>query len=213
MATLRRITEDLRQARVLVIHPKDEDGATLVDHLKRLGCDVKAAWPAPARIAPDIDVVFLHVGDAPIDGFVSLIEDTRAAIIAIVTYESPTSLQAIIDINAHGVLTKPLRQAGILTQFALARYRAGYERRLANKVQKLEDTLKGRRSIEKAVKLLVASNAVDEEAAYRMIRDQATARRMPIVTIAEGIISADEAMRAFGLRISAAQPGIDKNRS
>lgn len=202
-ATLKRILNDLRQAKILVIHPKDEDGAALVDHLRRLGCEVRAAWPPPAAIPGDIDTVFVQIGEAPTDAMVSLIEGVRTAVVAIVTYESPTSIKAIIDLNAHGVITKPLRQLGVLTQFALARYRYGYEGRLANKVRKLEDTLKGRRTIEKAVKVLVEMNGVDEETAYKLIRDQATSKRVALVSVADGILAAQEAMRAFGFGISA----------
>lgn len=205
MTTLKFILDDLQQAKVLVIHPRDEDGAALVDHLRRLGCDVKAVWPVPATIPADVDAVFIHVGETSDEGLASLVENVGAAIIAIVTYESPTSLKAIADLNAHGVITKPLRQLGVLTQFALARYRYSYEMRLANKVRKLEDTLKGRRTIEKAVKILTQMNGVEEEAAYRQIRDQATAKRIAIVSVAESIIAANDAMRAFGMKIS--RPG------
>lgn len=202
MATWKHILDDLRQAKVLVIHPRDDDGAALVDHLKRLGCDVKAAWPAPAAIPADTDAVFVQVGETTVDDLAALLENSGAAIIAIVTYESPTSLKAVIDLNAHGVITKPLRQLGVLTQFALARYRYSYEARLANKVKKLEETMKGRRTIEKAVKVLTAMNGLDEEAAYKQIRDQATAKRVAVVSVAESIIAANEAMRAFGLKIA-----------
>ncbi|MGE0006099.1 MAG: ANTAR domain-containing response regulator [Parvibaculaceae bacterium] len=205
MTSLRYILDDLQQARVLVIHPRDEDGAALVDHLKRLGCDVKAVWPVPAAIPSDVDAVFIQVGDSSNEPLAPLVENVAAAIIAIVTYESPVSLKAIADLNAHGVITKPLRQLGVLTQFALARYRYGYEARLANKVRKLEDTLKGRRTIEKAVRILTGMNGVEEEVAYRQIRDQATAKRIAIVSVAESIIAADDAMRAFGMKI--AKPG------
>lgn len=202
MANLKLILDDLRQAKVLVIHPRDDDGAALVDHLKRLGCEVKAVWPAPAAIPADTDAVFVQVGETSIDDLATLLETANTAVIAIVTYESPTSLKAVIDLNAHGVLTKPLRQLGVLTQFALARYRFSYEARLANKVKKLEETMKGRRTIEKAVKVLTAMNGLDEEAAYKQIRDQATAKRVAVVSVAEGIIAANEAMRAFGLKIT-----------
>lgn len=202
MANLKLILDDLRQAKVLVIHPRDDDGAALVDHLKRLGCDVKAAWPAPASIPADTDAVFVQVGETSIEDLATLLETASTAVIAIVTYESPTSLKAVIDLNAHGVLTKPLRQLGVLTQFALARYRFSYEARLANKVKKLEETMKGRRTIEKAVKILTAMNGLEEEAAYKQIRDQATAKRVAVVSVAESIIAANEAMRAFGLKIT-----------
>ncbi len=202
MANLKLILDDLRQAKILVIHPRDDDGAALVDHLKRLGCDVKAVWPAPASIPADTDAVFVQVGETSIEDLATLLETANTAVIAIVTYESPTSLKAVIDLNAHGVLTKPLRQLGVLTQFALARYRFSYEARLANKVKKLEETMKGRRTIEKAVKILTAMNGLEEEAAYKQIRDQATAKRVAVVSVAESIIAANEAMRAFGLKIT-----------
>jgi two-component system, response regulator PdtaR len=202
LANLKLILDDLRQAKILVIHPRDDDGAALVDHLKRLGCDVKAVWPAPASIPTDTDAVFVQVGETSIEDLATLLETANTAVIAIVTYESPTSLKAVIDLNAHGVLTKPLRQLGVLTQFALARYRFSYEARLANKVKKLEETMKGRRTIEKAVKILTAMNGLEEEAAYKQIRDQATAKRVAVVSVAESIIAANEAMRAFGLKIT-----------
>jgi AmiR/NasT family two-component response regulator len=159
----------------------------------------------PQAIPSDVDAVFVQVGESSAEALTPVLENVAAAIIAIVTYESPTSLKAIADLNAHGVITKPLRQLGVLTQFALARYRYSYEMRLANKVRKLEDTLKGRRTIEKAVKILTEMNGLEEEVAYRQIRDQATAKRIAIVSVAESIIAANEAVRAFGLKIS--KPG------
>jgi two-component system, response regulator PdtaR len=198
----RKILDDLRRARVLVMHPQDEDGATLVAHLKRLGCEVRTIWPPPASIPSDVDTLFIQVDDHPIaDQLSTTLEDRSPAIIAIVTYESPTSLQAIIDLNAHGVISKPLRPLGILTQFALARYRRGYEARLAGKVAKLEDTLKGRRQVDKAIKVLMRLNKIDEEAAYRLIRDQATAKRVTMQAVADGIIAADATMSGLGLTV------------
>lgn len=201
MAGPSRIMQDLRRARVLVVHPRDEDGDTLVAHLKRLGCEVRATWPLPSVLPPDVDTLFLHVEEVPTEHALQIIEQQQPAIIAIVTYESPTILQAIIDLNAHGVVSKPLRPLGILTQFALARYRQSYEKRLAGKVQKLEDTLKGRRLVDRAVAALRTMNGLDEEAAYKLLRDQATAKRVPMATVAESIIAAQETMKSLGLLI------------
>ena len=201
MAGPTRIMQDLRRARVLVVHPRDEDGDTLVAHLKRLGCEVRATWPLPSVLPPDVDTLFLHVEEVQTEHALQIIEQQQPAIIAIVTYESPTVLQAIIDLNAHGVVSKPLRPLGILTQFALARYRQSYEKRLAGKVQKLEDTLKGRRLVDRAVAALRTMNGLDEEAAYKLLRDQATAKRVPMATVAESIIAAQETMKSLGLSI------------
>jgi two-component system, response regulator PdtaR len=202
MAGPSRIMQDLQRARVLVVHPRDEDGDALVAHLKRLGCEVRAIWPLPAVLPPDVDTVFLQVDDIQIEHALAIIDTQQPAIIAIATYESPTALQAIIDLNAHGVISKPLRPLGILTQFALARYRQSYERRLSGKVQKLEETLKGRRLVDKAVLALRSMNGLEEEAAYKLLRDQATAKRVTMASIAESIIAAQETMKGLGFSIA-----------
>ncbi len=193
-ASARKILDDLRRARALVIHPSDEEGAALVEQLRRLGCTVTLAWPPPAAQLDDAQVMHL----------LPSIEEAEPAVIAIVAYESPTSLKAIADVNAHGVLNKPLHPRGVLTQFALARYRRGYEGRLTSKINRLEETMKGRRTVEKAVRLLVELNRIDE-AAYKMLRDRATAARVPMASVAEGVVSAHEAMSGLGLRIALAE--------
>ncbi len=202
MAGPNRIIEDLRRARAMVVHPRDEDGDVLVAHLKRLGCEVRATWPLPPTLPADVDTLFLHVEETQVEQALQVVESQKPAIIAIVTYESPTVLQAIIDLNAHGVISKPLRPLGILTQFALARYRHGYEKRLAGKVLKLEETLKGRRLVEKAVWALRNMNGLDEEAAYKLLRDQATTKRVAMAQVAEAIIAAHETMRSLGVPLA-----------
>ncbi|MGX7706516.1 ANTAR domain-containing response regulator [Methylobacterium sp. Gmos1] len=204
-APARKILDDLRHARALVVHPRDEEGASLVDQLRRLGCEVALAWPPPTALPPDIDTLFIQLDDGEFRHLLPAIEETQPAVVAIVAYESPTSLKAIVDVNAHGVLTKPLRPRGVLTQFALARYRRGYEGRLASKIVRLEETMKGRRSVERAVRLLVDLNRIDEDAAYRLLRDRATAARMPMASVAESVVAAHEAMSGLGLRIALAE--------
>ncbi|MCJ2086482.1 ANTAR domain-containing protein [Methylobacterium sp. E-005] len=204
-APARKILDDLRRARALVIHPRDEEGAALQEQLRRLGCAVSLAWPPPAALPGDIDTLFIQLDDAQVMHLLPSIEAIEPAVIAIVAYESPTSLKAIADVNAHGVLNKPLHPRGVLTQFALARYRRSYEGRLTSKINRLEETMKGRRTVEKAVRLLVELNRIDEDAAYKMLRDRATTSRVPMASVAEGVVSAHEAMSGLGLRIALAE--------
>lgn len=198
----RRILDDLRHARVMVLHPRDDDGALLVDHLKRLGCAVTATWPLPATLPPETDTVFVAIEDAEGEALSALLATRDPAIIAIMAYETPTALQAISDLNVHGVISKPLRPFGILTQFVLARYRRGYEGRLSSKIQKLEETMKGRRVVDRAVKLMAELRGISDEEAYKMLRDQSTAKRMSLTSIAEGLLEAEATLRSIGLSIS-----------
>lgn len=195
----RRILDELRRARVFLIHPADEDGQLLATHLKRLGCEVGHAWPTPLSLPDGVDTVLVSVDDVAVGDMVQLLDGTDVAVIAIVTYESPTTLKSIYDLNAHGVMSKPLRPLGILTQFTLARYRHRTEGRLNSKIRKLEDTLKGRRMVDRAIRVLMDAQGMAEDAAYRVLRDQATAERTPLSSIAEEIVTAYETMARLGL--------------
>ena len=196
---VRRLIEDLRGARVLVIHPRDAESEALIDQLRRIGCNVKGVWPPPLTIPHDIDTVFQLVETSEDTVFPTSSNDHPLTLVAIVDYENPTILKRLLDSNAHGVVNKPIRSFGILSSLVLARSLRGYTRRLEGKVQKLEETLKARRDVDKAVKILVGLKKVSEFEAYELIRQQATQRRVAMADIAVSIINAQETLGGFGV--------------
>jgi two-component system, response regulator PdtaR len=125
--------------------------------------------------------------------------EQELTLIAIVDYENPTILKRLLDSNAHGVVNKPIRSLGILSSLVLARSLRGYTRRLEGKVQKLEDTLKARRDVDKAVKILVALKKISEFEAYELVRQQATQKRLTMAEIAVSIINAQEMLGGLGV--------------
>jgi AmiR/NasT family two-component response regulator len=196
---VRRLIEDLRGARVLVVHPRDSEGDALIDQLKRIGCNVRGVWPAPAAIPHDIDTVFQLIETSEDAVFPEGSNDHPLTFVAIVDYENPTILKHLLDSNAHGVVNKPIRPFGILSSLVLARSLRGYTRRLEGKVQKLEETLKARRDVDKAVKILMGLKKIGEVEAYELIRAQATQKRVAMAEIAIAIISAQETLGGLGI--------------
>ena len=112
---IRRLMEDLRGARVLVVHPRDAEGDALIDQLKRIGCNVRGLWPPPAEIPRDVDTVFHLVEAAETPDFTASATDDGPTFVAIIDYENPTVLKRLLDSNAHGVVNKPIRPFGILS--------------------------------------------------------------------------------------------------
>lgn len=106
---IRRLIEELRGARVLVVHPRDTEGDALLDQLKRIGCNVRGIWPPPVELPNDIDTVFHLVETAETPAFVASASDDGPTFVAIVDYENPTVLRRLLDSNAHGVINKPIR--------------------------------------------------------------------------------------------------------
>ena len=196
---IRRLMEDLRGARVLVVHPRDAEGDALIDQLKRIGCNVRGLWPPPAENPRDVDTVFHLVEAAETPDFTASATDDGPTFVAIIDYENPTVLKRLLDSNAHGVVNKPIRSFGILSSLVLARSAHGYARRLQGKVQKLEETLKARRDVDKAVKILVTLKKIGETEAYELIRQQATQKRLSMAQVAATIIGAQEVLGGLGL--------------
>jgi AmiR/NasT family two-component response regulator len=197
--SLRRLYEDLRSICVAVVHPPGEDRDVVVQQLQRIGCRLKIVWPFPAEPPADADVVFFRVSQE-LEGSVTWTADAvGAALIALSDYESPTTLKLLLDTHAHGVITKPFRSAGILSTLVLARSSQGFQQRLQGKIDKLEATIKSRRQIEKAIRLLVERQRMDETQAYEHMRARATSLRVTVAEVAAMLIEAQEAMDRLGL--------------
>jgi AmiR/NasT family two-component response regulator len=115
---------------------------------------------------------------------------TEPSLIAIVDYENPTALKSLLDSNAHCFISKPIRPSGILSSLVMARALHGYQGRLLAKVAKLEETLRSRREIERATRILMDMKGVSEDRAYQLIRQQATAQRIAMGVVARSIVTA-----------------------
>lgn len=184
------LIRNLRDSKVVVIHPRDREGEDLSRQLQRIGCQVQAVWPPPATLAMPADAVFFLLDSEQPPAMPWRTTDTSAALIAVLDYENPTMLKVLLDANAHGVLIRPIRPVGVLSTLVLAMSLRGYETRLNQKVAKLEETLRTRREIEKATRLLMRLRNIGEDEAYQYMRKQATAKRVPVAAIATSIIHA-----------------------
>jgi two-component system, response regulator PdtaR len=198
---IKKVLDDLRTTRILVLHPRDDDGDALIRQLRRIGCDVRANWPIPDEVPKEIDLVFVLVEHAGPEAFPWTTRSDGPVVIGLVDYESPTTLKALLDWKAHGVVNKPIRPFGIMSSLVLARALGSYHARLEAKVNKLEETLRARRDVEKAIRILMELKSIEEGDAYRLLRDQAQAKRLPIGQIAANIVSLHETLGGLGLEV------------
>lgn len=194
----RRLFDDLRTLRVVVIHPPGEDRTVLEEQLRRIGCPVRLTWPFPAQLPKDADVIFFLVGPELRSAGNWSAADTDATLVALSDYENPTALKMLVDTQAHGVITKPYRSNGILSTLVLARASCGYQQRLQGKIGKLEEAIKARRHIEKAIRILMDAHRLAENDAYEHMRSRATSLRVTVGEIAGMVIDAHEAMEKLG---------------
>ena len=69
-----------------------------------------------------------------------------------------------------------------------------YGQRLRDRVEKLDETLRSIRSVERAKTILMRTRRLEEEEAYHFMRRQAMSKRVPIAAIATAIIDSDEVL-------------------
>lgn len=188
-----KLLKRLRQTRVLVIHPDDLDRQTLIAHLKRIGCQTSTIWPVPTSLPDEVDVVLFLLNRLDDAKSLAWMASNDAIVrIAIIAYETPEILAELERLHVHGVLSKPIRVFGVLAALTTAIGVARHEGRLKQRIKSLDDTLKARRQIEKAVSILSRSKNISEADAYKRLRDRSMSSKTSIAELADAIIASND---------------------
>jgi AmiR/NasT family two-component response regulator len=184
--------KDLRDIKVLVFHPDNQDGLQLIQQLQRIGCQVQAYWP-PLRALPErTEVVFLAIKPDALDvDFDWLNTEDGPTLIAVVDFENPTIVEAVIKANANAVLPSPIRAFGLLSTLVVARELSVRMKEQQKRLRKIEEKLLGVRRIADAKSILMRMHAISDADAYKLMRGQAMSKRTTVEDIAAAIISAD----------------------
>lgn len=191
-----QILRDLRGLRVMVIHPPDREGVELVDHLRRIGCQVDVSWPIPAGVE-NADVLVLAIEHGSREAIQRLLrgfDGVRPTVIGVIGFEDPSILQIVLEAGAHAVIERPVRPFGLLTQLTIARSLWLDQREAAYQVRKAERKLAGLQNIQRAKSILMAAHGMSEAEAHQTIRRKAMSKRVPLEEMALAIINANEVL-------------------
>lgn len=193
--------KELRALKIAVIHPDDADGMQLTQQLQRIGCQVQAFWP-PVQVLPaGIDIAFMAVRPDIIGlHFEWAQREDAPTVIAVVTYENPTIVDAVLALGAQAVLPSPVRSFGLLTALVLARETHKENRSLTRRLRKVEAKLLGARHLADAKSVLMKTHDISETQAYDLIREQAMSKRTTTEEIAAAIVHASEVLSLGGRR-------------
>lgn len=185
--------KELRLLKIAVIHPDDADGRQLTQQLQRIGCQVQAFWPPMQHLPEGIDVAFMAVQPDLINlRFEWTQSDDAPAVIAVVSYENPTIVEAVLEIRAKAVLPSPVRSFGLLSALVVAREAHKESRSLTRRLRKTEAKLLGVRQLAEAKAILMKTHDVTEGQAHDLIREQAMSKRSTMEDIAAAIVNANE---------------------
>jgi len=187
--------KELRTLKIAVIHPDDGDGRLLTQQLQRIGCLVQAFWPPVQALPEGIDIAFVAVRPEILDlQFDWTRREDAPTVIAVVNYENPTIVEAVLELGATAVLPSPIRSFGLLSSLVVAREAHKESRSLCRRLRKVEAKLLGVRHIADAKSILMKTHGLSESEAYDLIRDQAMSKRVTTEEVASAIVNASEVL-------------------
>lgn len=189
------LLKDLKGLRVQVIHPPDAQGVALVEHLRRIGCSCETTWPLPQAVSATAVVVLVSIEQENRDKILRLfrpVEPSDPAVMAVVSFEDPSTLQVVLECGALAVIERPIRPFGLLTNLIIARSLWMERQSAAKRIRKLERKLAGNNRILRAKTILMETQGLSEPEAYESIRKQAMGKRVAMDDVATAIINAYE---------------------
>jgi AmiR/NasT family two-component response regulator len=190
-----QILKDLRSLKICIFHPHDPDGESLTKQIERIGCQTQAFWPPLMQPPPGTDVVFMAINPDVINHLFEWCKEENAPpVVAVLAYENPTIIEAVLRIGAKGVIGSPIRSLGILSALVLVREMANDMKKLRRRVARLEEKLGAVRVMANAQDILCQQRGISKEEAYRIIREQAMCKRITAEEIAAAIVHAHEVL-------------------
>jgi AmiR/NasT family two-component response regulator len=183
---------DLSGLEIVVAVGPDEEGETLVRELQRTRGRVRHLWPLPSRLPEDADVIVSELVPELPHRLPWVPGQPTAALLAMMAALQAPDLRLLRNCAPHAVLHRPFTANTVLTGLAVARAQFLYERRLRSRIDKLDETLRAFRSVERAKTILMQTRRLDEDEAYRFIRRQAMNRRVSITAVAAAIVDSKD---------------------
>lgn len=186
-----------RDLRVVVFVPEDWDREMLSQQLKRIGCQVSAAWPPRSKLPDKTDLIFcgVMVQQASITMEWMGVEST-VPVIAVVNYENPTILELALRMGAKNILVSPFRTSGVLSILMASLHTHEEFQMLRRQKLRLEEKLLSASLISDAKAVIMRTGSMNNLDAYQRLRKQAMTMRISVEEVAQSVIEADALLRS-----------------
>lgn len=188
------LPSEINQLDIVAALRRDEGGELLIRELQRTRARVRHLWPLPERLPEDTDVIFVDLAPGLQNHIPWIPGEPKAALVLTIPAVPPPDLELLRNCAPDAVLHRPWSTHAILASLVLARTRFTYEQRLRRRIEKLDDTLRSIRNVERAKAILMAKENMREEDAYHFLRRQAMARRVSLSAIAAAIVDSHEVL-------------------
>lgn len=180
---------NFRGMHALILHRPDRNTAALETQLQKLGVEVAVHWPSKGPAEVDADVAFFDADR----GFDALFPwpqgEAPIPLVAIVGSEAPGRLEWMLAQNPTGFIQKPIGSSGAFQALVVGFHLHAERRAWEHRLQTQTDRLKARPLVVRAVLLLMRSQGVGDDEAFRILRSQAMRQQISLEEAAHAVVS------------------------
>ncbi|NQU56313.1 MAG: ANTAR domain-containing protein [Rhodospirillales bacterium] len=177
---------------IAVITKRDDHGENLIREIQKTRAKVQHIWPMPEEIPTDFDIVFCELVEDLPSRFKGVPGNTHVTFIVVIPANGIMSHKALENSVPHAVIHMPCRPEEVLSCMIVARSHYQHERRLRQRIEKLDENLRSMKTIERAKVIMMQSKNINEEEAYKHLRLRAMQRRVTIGALASSIVDSQE---------------------
>jgi AmiR/NasT family two-component response regulator len=174
----------------LILEPS-EGRDELVRELQRLRSTVTVIWPMPGQLPIGYQLILTCMCVDLADRIPWLPGQPACPLILISSDTDNLSDKFIRNCTPHSILHLPATPVAVLGALSLSTRQYAYEKRLRERIDKLDENLQSVRQIERAKAILVGRNSCSETEAYIELRSLAMEKRMTVASVANALISAE----------------------
>lgn len=156
--------------------------------------DGRSAVNLARELKPDVVIMDIKMPD--MDGIEAarlMTEEKIAPVLLLTAYAQRDLVDRAKEAGVVGYLVKPFREQEIVPAIEIALARFGEFRELEKEVGDLNETLETRKVVDRAKGILMDSQGLTEQEAFRKIQKMSMNTRKPMKEIAQAIVLAQDA--------------------
>jgi len=145
------------------------------------------------------DVVLMDIRMPDMDGIEAakiLTEERIAPVVLLTAYSQKDLVDRAKESGVVGYLVKPFRESDLLPAIEVALSRFSEFQAMHQEVTDLQEALTTRKLVDRAKGILMDSQGLDEQEAFRRIQKMSMNTRKPMKEVAEAIILANQATKS-----------------
>jgi AmiR/NasT family two-component response regulator len=184
--------------RAFILHRDGDTTDRLARQLNVLGLSVQVQWAPLDEADGPADCVFVDADS----GWSGLLPWTRAQnpmpLIALLGSEAPGRIAWALEQGANALIAKPIATSAVFPALVMAMHQHGLIRRMSDRIADLEERIRLRPLVVRAVEAIMAAQDCGEALAYRQLRREAMRNRLALEQVAAAILAGTYALPEAG---------------